>query len=249
MVFKVLGQFFLEIVMTLVPLGTETEHPLGTETEPADQRISKIHHGVPDPQQGRYCKVCKSWVPVKNFPSGKRRYSCNLHRWQKSGKMAKRKHMATGQNKLLYGLWIKIYSDSKLFTPVWKNTPSKPGSSNPAMRVNISHGDISHLLIHMVETFKITSTTCHDLVELSKRSAIVPISPTEPVSLENAALVPSVVKRKLLKAFRSGGIAGYTRALSMAETQTNIVFRPSNQQLCAMQETPVSKTETLLLKI
>jgi hypothetical protein len=163
--------------------------------------------------------------------------------------MAKRKHMASGENKLLYGLWIKVYSDSKLFTPVWDNTPTRPGSSNSAMRVNISHGDIKLLLISMVETFNVASTTCHDLVELSKRSAIVPISPTELVSIDNAALVPSAVKRQLLKAFRSGGIAGYIRALSMAETQTNVVFRPSNEQLCAMQETLVSKTETLLLKI
>jgi hypothetical protein len=221
----------------------------GSQTEPIDRRISETHHSVPDPEQGRYCKLCKSWKPVNNFPSGKRRYCCKLHRWERSGKLAKRKHMATGENKLLFGLWIKVYSDSKLFNHVWENTPTKPGSSNTAMRVNISHEEIKQLLISMVNTFNVASTMYHDLVELSKCTAIVPISPTELVSLENAALVPSTVKRQLLKAFRSDSIEGYTRVLSMAETQINVVFRPTNEQLCEMQEMLVSKNKTLILKI
>jgi len=221
----------------------------GPQTEPIDRRISEIQHSVPDPEQGRYCKLCKSWKPVKNFPSGKRRYCCKLHRWDRSGKLAKRKHMATGENKLLFGLWIKVYSDSKWFNPVWKNTPTNLGSSHTAMRVNISHGEIKQLLTSMVKTFNVASTMCHDLVELSKHTAIVPISPTEIVSLENAALVPSAVKRQLFKAFRSDGIEGYTRALSMAEAQTNVVFRPTTEQLCEMHEMLVSKNKTLVLKI
>ena len=223
---------------------------LGTRTEPIDQRISKIHHSVPDPEEGSYCKPCKAWLPVKNFPSGKRRYCCKLHRWERFGKLAKRKHMATGENNLLFGLWIKVYSDSKLFNPVWKNTPANLGPSHTAMRVNISHGEIKQLLTSIVNTFNVASTMCHDLAELSKRTAIVPISPTEIVSLENAALVPSTVKRQLFKAFRLDGIKGYTRALSMAEAQTNVVFRPTTEQLCEMQETLASNDhKTLRLDI
>jgi hypothetical protein len=227
---------FSESVMTMGSLGTQTEPPI-------EQRIPEIHHSVPDPEQGRYCKSCKIWRPVTTFPSGKRRYCCNLHRWEKSGKLAKRKHMAIGENRLLFGLWIKVYSDSKLFNTVWENTHTRPGSST-AMLVNISHEEIKQLLVSMVNTFNVTSTMCHDIVELSKRTAIVPISPTELVSLGNAALVPSAVKRKLFKAFRSESIEGYTRALSMAETQPNVVFRPTTEQLCAIQEIIVS-TNTL----
>ena len=206
---------------------------LATEPEPIDQRISKIYPRVPDPQEGRWCKTCKTWVPVKSFPSGKRRYSCNLHRWAQTGKKSHQKRMATGQNKILNGIWIKAYSDSKLFAPVWKNTPTKTGSNN-VKRVNITPVEIKGLLFHMVQTFNVPANT---RVDLFKVSAIVPISPTSPVSIGNAALVPTDIKRLLLKAFRVGGITGYTHALNLAETQENIVFRPSNQQLDAMQET------------
>jgi hypothetical protein len=101
-------------------------------------------------------------------------------------------------------------------------------------RVNITPVEIKGLLFHMVETFNVPANT---RVDLFKVSAIVPISPTETVSIGNAALVPTDIKRLLLKAFRVGGITGYTHALNLAETQENIVFRPSHQQLVAMQET------------
>jgi hypothetical protein len=230
--------------MTAVSVGIQTE-PIDTQCD------SKTHPRVPDPEGGRYCTTCRDWLPVENFPSGKRRYCCKMHRWERFGKLAKRKHMANTENKLLFALWVKAYSDSKLFKPIWEDAPTKPGSSN-TMRVNISQKEIEQLLHCMVKTFHITSTMCtmyKDLVEFGKRTAIVPISPEEIVSLENAALVPSTVKRQLLKAFRLDGLEGYTRTLRIAQTQTNIVFRPSTEQLCEMQHTLVSKTRTLIPEV
>ena len=95
----------------------------------------------------------------------------------------------------------------------------------------------------MINTFKLTSTMYNmynDLVELGTSTAIVPISPKEVVSPDNAALVTSPVKRSLPRAVRMDGIEGYTRSLSMAEAQRNVVFGPSAEQLCQMQRTPVS---------
>ena len=225
---------------------------LGTQTEPSDtQRISEFHHSVPDPEQGRYCKPCQAWLPVKNFPSGTRRHCCNLCRWERFGKLSKRKHMANGENKLLFVYWIKAYSDSRTFSPVWEDIHTEMRSSNTA-RVNISQKEIRQLVRCMIDTFNITSTMCNmyqDLAELGKRTALVPINPTEMVSLGNCLLVPSTAKRQLLKAFRLNEIEGYSQALSIAEAQANVVFRPSPEQLCAMQETLGSKDKTLLPEI
>ena len=214
-----------------------------TGTEPIDtQCISQIHNAVPDPPGGRFCKQCSDWRPVNSFPAGVRRHTCNLHRWEKFGKMAKSRYFAHGEHKLLFKLWVKIYSDAKHLQSVWDDTHMKPGS-HTAMRVKITQKQIKLLLHCMVDTFKLTSTMCdmyNDLVELGKNTAIVPISANEIVSLENAALVTSPVKRSLLRAFRLDGLEGYSRALRMAEAQTNSVFRPSKEQLCQMQETLVS---------
>jgi len=225
---------------------------VGKQTEPIDtQSAFKTHPRVPDPEGGRYCTTCEDWLPVENFPSGKRRHCCKIHRWERFGKLAKRKHMSNTENKLLFALWVKAYSDSKLFNSLWKEAHSKPGSST-TMRVNISQKEIQQLLHCMVKSFDITSTMCSrygDLVELGKRTTIVPISPEEIVSLDNAALVPSTVKRQLFKAFRSDGLEGYTRALRIAQTQGHIVFEPSTEQLCEMQQTLVSKTRSLIPEV
>jgi hypothetical protein len=160
--------------------------------------------------------------------------------------------MKNTENQLLFKLWVKAYSDSKLFKSVWDDAPTNQESSNTVARVNISQKEIKTLLQYMVKSFHVTSTMCtmyKDLVELGKNTAIVPISPKEIVSLSNVALVPSTVKRQLLKAFRLDGINGYTRALRVAEAQPNVVFRPSTEQLCEMRETLISNSKTLLPEV
>jgi hypothetical protein len=209
--------------------------------------VSTQADAVPDPPGGlRYCKQCKDWLPIDNFPCGKRRYCCKAHRWEKSGKQARRKQMADSKKQLLFTLWVKAYSDSKRFKPALVDTPTKYGASNNA-RVNISQKEIEQLLRGMVESYCLTSTKrtmYEDLTELGKTTAIVPISPTELVSISNAVLVPSVVKRHLFKAFKLDGVEGYVKALHTVETHPNTVFRPSVEQLSAMQETLVSKNDT-----
>ena len=37
---------------------------------------------VPDhPDIGRWCKQCKSYQPLENFPAGRRQYKCKQHCW------------------------------------------------------------------------------------------------------------------------------------------------------------------------
>jgi hypothetical protein len=214
--------------------------------------VSTQTDSVPDPPGGRrYCKQCKDWRPLDSFPIGKRRYCCKAHRWEKFGKRAKSKHMANAKNKLIFTLWIKAYSDSKRFNSASADMHTKPGSSNHA-RVNISQKEIEQLLRGMVEMCCLTTTMCsmyEDLTDLGKHTAIVPIKPTELISVSNAVLVPSVVKRSLFKAFKLDGFDGYVKALRTAESQPNTVYRPSTEQLSAMQETLVSKTRTLLPEV
>lgn len=169
-------------------------------------------------------------------------------RWKRFGKNAKAKHIQNTEHKLLETLWLKAYSDSKLFKPVGADAPATP-ESNAGARVNITHKQIKKLLQCMVDMFQLKSNLCSmykDLLELAKHTAIVPTQPMEIVSFENAALVPSSVKRQLLKAFRQDGVLGYRRALRAAEAQEKLVFKPTSDQLSKML---VSDRKTLLPEI
>jgi hypothetical protein len=73
-------------------------------------------------------------------------------------------------------------------------------------------------------------------MEFAKRIAVVPVNPKEVLSLSNVALVPSPVKRRLFRAFKLDGLAGYTNTFSEAERSTkNGVFLPSPEQMKTMQ--------------
>jgi hypothetical protein len=229
-------------IMSTVSVGAQVSPTVGARVEPR----------IPDPVGGRYCTTCKTWLLIQNFPSGKRRYSCKLHRWERFGKKAKTKHMANAESKLIETLWLKAYSDSKLFKSVWEDSPTTTKSSNTAAKVNITHKQIKNLLYLMVDSFRITSnldSMYSDLLELGKSTALVPINPTEILSLANAALVPSTVKRALFKAFRADGVQGFASAMRLVDAQPNIGFRPSVEQLSEMQEQIVSNRSTLLPEI
>ena len=74
-----------------------------------------------------------------------------------------------------------------------------------------------------------------DLAELGRTTAIVPISPTELVSISNAVLAPSVVKRPVFMALTLDGVEGYVKALRILKKHPNTGFMPSVQQISAMQ--------------
>ena len=47
-----------------------------------DQMCGALESTVPDhPDIGRWCKQCKSYQPLLNFPAGRRQYKCKKHCW------------------------------------------------------------------------------------------------------------------------------------------------------------------------
>jgi len=216
----------------------------GTQTyETVDSHIAPvvIRGGVPDhPTGDRFCKVCQDWRPIDKFASGKRRFCCKSHRWERFGKQSKITYMKSGENKLLSKLWLKSYADSRVFNPVCET-----GSS----RVHISHKEIKKILYCMVTKFKLTSSLCSmykDLEDLGRNVALVPLLPNEKLSISNFALVSSGIKRKILKAFRQGGVEEYVRTLNeAAETKEFSVFTPSEVEFCEMKEALTSTDKPL----
>jgi hypothetical protein len=242
--------YYIGSFTQVVSISNMSTVSVGAQTSPTVE--TRVAPRIPDHVGCRYCTTCKEFLPVTNFPSGKRRYSCKKHRWELFGKKAKTKHMANAESKLLETIWLKAYSDSKLFKPVWKYSSTTPESSSSVAKVNITHKEIKKLLKFMVNSFQITSNLVSmysDLLELGKSTALVPVNPTEIVSRSNAALVPSPVKRQLLKAFRADGVQGYASVLRLVEAQPIAFFRPSTEQLAQMQETLVTNRKTLLPEV
>ena len=197
---------------------------------------------IPDAPAGlRYCTFCEDFLPVKNF-SNAATFCCNgckTHSWQILGKRAQEKHMQHAKITCIRTLWRKCYADSKLFlstvTLGAESRPDKICSSGHA-RVEISEREIQHLLQGMIEMFSLSSSMCayENLRQLGKKFAIVPISPTQVISLSNACLVSSSVKRDLLKALKTNGCEGYLQALRWADTHRKTVYKPSADKLSEM---------------
>ncbi|KAJ1464793.1 hypothetical protein T484DRAFT_3050065 [Baffinella frigidus] len=189
---------------------------------------------VPDAPGGiRFCTVCDSFLPVGEFPLGPRRYSCKKHMWATGGQRAKAKRMADTNKMILFRLWGKAYDDSKRFQPAWRTLDDTDQAMNHA-NISITQREIEQLLCIAAKN---SSMAVYDHLQASQARtlAIVPVNPKEVLSLCNAALVPTTVKRQLFRSWKLDGLGGYTNLFQESERSTNSVFRPSPEQIELMQ--------------
>jgi len=189
---------------------------------------------VPDAPGGiRFCTACDSFLPVGEFPLGPRRYSCKKHMWATGGKRAKERRMADTNKMILFRLWGKAYDDSKRFQPAWRTLDDTDQAMNHA-NISITQREIEQLLCIAAKN---SSMAVYDHLQASQARtlAIVPVNPKEVLSLCNAALVPTTVKRQLFRSWKLDGLGGYTNLFQESERSTNSVFRPSPEQIELMQ--------------
>jgi len=190
---------------------------------------------VPDaPGRLRFCTACDRFLPVSDFPLGPRRYSCKTHMWQNAGKKAKVKMMADTKKQILFRLWGKCYDDSKRFSNAWATLDgagAQPVKNHS--RVSITQREIEQLLCTATNY---SPTEAFDYpTEFARHIAVVPVNPSAPLSLCNAALVYPTVKRQLFRAWKLEGLAGYTNAFREAGSNPENVFVPSQEQLDLMR--------------
>ena len=189
---------------------------------------------VPDAPGGvRFCTACDSFRPVSEFPLGPRRYTCKTHMWANTGKKAKAKMMADTNTRILFRLWGKAYDDSKRFSRAWRALEDCEVQPKDHANVSITQREIEQLLC--TATDYSVKGMYNNPTRIAKQITVVPVNPTEILSLSNAALVPNTVKRQLFRAWKLGGLEGYTKNIREAGKCSESVFFPSQEQIQMMR--------------
>ena len=189
---------------------------------------------VPDPPGGiRFCTICDGFRPVSEFPTGPRRYTCKVHMWETTGKRVKAKMMSDSNTRILFRLWGKAYDDSKRFSSARRTLEDGEAQPKDHANVSITQREIEQLLC--TATDYSVKGMYNNPTRIAKQIAVVPINPTEVLSLSNAALVPNTVKRQLFRAWKTGGLEGYTKNIREAEKSSDSVFFPTQDQIKMMR--------------
>jgi len=189
---------------------------------------------VPDAPGGfRFCTACEEFRPVSEFPTGPRRYSCKMHMWATAGKKSKAKRMADTSKRIMFRLWGKAYDDCKRFNRAWRTLDDIDAQPKNHAHISITQREIEQLLC--TATDYSVKGMYDNPMRIARQIAVVPVNPTEVLSLSNAALVPNTVKRQLFRAWKLGGLEGYTKSIREAEKGPGSVFFPSQEQTKMMR--------------
>ena len=152
---------------------------------------------IPDMDGLRFCRACQALLPVELFPAGARRYICRRHLWERVQLPSKLRLMANPRKKLRWILWKRCWMDAKAIF-------GQP-------RISLLQNDIERILAKKLQ--RLPDATEELPAELNKQS-LMPADPARQLSRDNAVLVPSVVRKHLLKARRDGGRALYLETLA-----------------------------------
>ena len=139
---------------------------------------------VPDVDGRRWCRHCDKTLPVALFPSGRRRYICRKHVWERVTKLSTQLSMQDPQRSRLWLLWKRCWTDART---VFKQT-----------RVGIVQGDIEALLRGVQ----------------GDGVSVMPADPTRVLCTKNAVLVQTPKRPQLVRAWRAGGAEGYALELA-----------------------------------
>ena len=152
---------------------------------------------VPDLNNHRFCRACQAMLPVEFFPAGTRRYLCRRHLWERVQLPSKKRMLSDTRKKLLWLLWKRCWTDAKdIF-------------GQPC--ITLLQKDIECILTEKLQ--KLPNATQELPAELNSLS-LMPADPARQLSCDNVVLVPSAVRKHLLKARRDGGRALYLKTLA-----------------------------------
>jgi len=189
---------------------------------------------VPDAPGGvRFCTACEEFLPVSEFPTGPRRYSCKMHMYATTGKKSKAKRMADTSKIIMFRLWGKAYDDCKRFNRAWRTLDDIDAQPKNHAHISITQREIEQLLCRATD-YSVKGMYDNPM-RIARQIAVVPVNPTEVLSLSNAALVPNTVKRQLFRAWKTGGLEGYTKNIREAEKSSDSVFFPTQDQIKMMR--------------
>ena len=156
-------------------------HATGPESATAQCLQHKLPP-VPDIDGQRWCRACQGILPVSAFPTGKRRYLCRHHLWERCAKTHKERKLSDMKNRHVYRLWRRCWEDAKLsfgqkgITLVQKHIEEmlqswKDGNQNVKSAANLDR-------------------SCgYVLQNFSDCAAIVPVDPEKMLSPSNAFVV------------------------------------------------------------
>jgi len=103
---------------TSVSISEEAARPQQALASPrASPRQEAAPHGklppVPDRDNLRFCRACQATLPVAAFPSGKRRYLCRRHTWERIKQPSKQRALADPRRRCLWVIWKRCWTDAK----------------------------------------------------------------------------------------------------------------------------------------
>ena len=151
----------------------------------------------PDHLGLRFCKNCNRFVPIQNFATGTRRFQCNLHAYIAVGRHSKAKMMAKPQKRALNKVWIQAYCDSK-------------------RQFNQTRIDIKQAEIDTIVRANVDAKTDKSIYE-NLAISIVPVDPTQILSVSNAVLVATRTRKLLMQQLKRFGPEQYC---SLLQTST-----------------------------
>ncbi len=155
--------------------------------------------GVPDhPTAGRWCKGCCDFLPLDNFPKGKRRYMCSKHARPSNARAIREKMFGKNpRKKAVWRIWHYAYLDSRSSFPV-KGGVDKTRS--------LTQADIAA----QCEAQGLEPTT---------EVRVVPLDPRAPAKPGNMALVGREQRPLLVKVWKACQDLGmYCKALERARS-------------------------------
>jgi hypothetical protein len=153
--------------------------------------------------------------------------------WENTGKKAKAKMMADTNTRILFRLWGKAYDDSIRFSRACRTIEDGESQPKDHAKVSITKREIEQLLC--TATDYSAKGMYDNPMRIAKQIAVVPVNPTEVLSLSNAALVSNTVKRQLFRAWKMGGLEAYTKNIREAEKSSKSVFFPTQEQIKMMR--------------
>lgn len=149
---------------------------------------------VPDYDGRRYCRACRDFIPLAEFPRGQRRFTCKKHLWLRIGKRAHQRLVDKPHKRMLASMWMRLWKDRCVFGHAI---------------VNLKQADIQSLLQDRVFDEGV------DRNQILSQLSIVPLDPKKLLDQANAVVVAHVARRQLLQAYRDGDMEQYASRLSV----------------------------------
>jgi len=139
---------------------------------------------TPDADNRRFCRECREFLPITDFPGGVRRYICRQHMYQRVKKPAILRAKADGKKQVLHQLWYRCWADAKRFGQT---------------QIKLTQGEIAEILKDKG-------------VDLA--FAVVPADASQVLSRENFVVVPKETRPVLTSAHKFGGNSLYLSTLA-----------------------------------